>query len=399
MAVKVVASRPRENSGKSRGLAARMTFRERIWRTFQRKPVDRVVWQPRIYYWYRGRRQAGTMPARYLDNSMLDIYDDLNASPRYPGEVLDIRLFKMDRDTKVRTRVKQEGENIITVYETPVGNLRQVEREGSAGSGSYLMEYPVKCPADMKTMTYILDHTRFRFDREAFQEAERLFGHRGITQAHYSRSPFQRLVISYMGFENTIYALNDYPHETEAFMKAIEAWDDRMYEVILGSPLEILNFGENIDARIASPRLFQKYLIPYYRKRVRQVHAKGKFCHIHMDGALKSLLPLINEAGFDGIEAATPLPQGDVTLEELKEAMGDTILLDGIPAILFLPRYTDEELEAFARRVLELFAPNLILGISDELPPPADIEKVRLVSRLVETYQVPSEPQHQAGGR
>ena len=380
-------------------MAARMTFRQRIRRTFQRKPMDRIVWQPRIYYWYRGRRQTGNMPIQYGGKSMLDVYDDLNASPRYPGEVLDIHVFKMDRDTKVRTRIKQEGEGIITAYETPKGGLREVERKGSAGSGSYLTEYPVKSPADMKTMMYILDHTHFRFDREAFREAERLFGNRGITQAHYSRSPFQRLVISYMGFENTIYALNDYPHETEAFMKAIEAWDDRMYEVILESPLRILNFGENIDARIASPQLFQEYLLPYYKRRVDQIHAKGKFCHIHMDGALKALLPLITEAGFDGIEAATPLPQGDVTLEELKEAMRDTILLDGIPAILFLPQYTDEELEAFARRVLELFAPDLILGISDELPPPADIEKVRLMSRLAEDYEVSSEAQHLAGGR
>jgi len=36
-----------------------------------------------------------------------------------------------------------------------------------------------------------------------------------------------------------------------------------------------------------------------------------------MDGALKPLLPYINDSGFDGIEGATLLPQGDVTLEEL----------------------------------------------------------------------------------
>ncbi len=39
---------------------------------------------------------------------------------------------------------------------------------------------------------------------------------------------------------------------------------------------------------------------------------------------------------LDGIEAITPQPQGDVTLEEIKEALSDDMfLLDGIPAILF----------------------------------------------------------------
>ena len=44
-------------------------------------------------------------------------------------------------------------------------------------------------------------------------------------------------------------------------------------------------------------------------------------------------------------------------------------------------------LEAFVK-VLEVFSPNLILCVSDELPPPGDIGKARLVSKLVERYQV-----------
>ncbi|GAG52022.1 unnamed protein product, partial [marine sediment metagenome] len=107
---------------------------------------------------------------------------------------------------------------------------------------------------------------------------------------------------------------------------------------------------------------------------------------IHMDGGLKPLLPYINDSGFDAIEAATPLPQGDVTLEELREAMGDTILLDGIPAILFLPQYSYQELGEFAKKLIDLFSPNLILGISDEISPVGDIERVRFVSKVVEDY-------------
>lgn len=167
----------------------------------------------------------------------------------------------------------------------------------------------------------------------------------------------------------------------------IEEWDDKMYEMILHGPVKILNFGENIDAHIDSPRLFNEYLLPDYRKRISQVHQRGKFCHIHMDGSLKPLLPLINKAGFDGIEAATPLPQGDVTLEELKDALGDTTLIDGIPAILFLPQYSYKDLEEFTIKVLELFSPNLILGVSDEVPPTADIEKVKFVSDIVKQFE------------
>jgi len=34
-----------------------------------------------------------------------------------------------------------------------------------------------------------------------------------------------------------------------------------------------------------------------------------------------------------------------------------------------------------------MFSPNLILGISDELPPTAEIEKVKLVSNIVENFE------------
>jgi len=103
-----------------------------------------------------------------------------------------------------------------------------------------------------------------------------------------------------------------------------------------------------------------------------------------MDGSLKPLLPFLRQVPWDGIEAATPVPQGDVTLEELKEAMGDLVLLDGIPALYFLPHYPEEALVECVKRIVELFYPRLILGISDELPPDGDIERVKLVGQLVE---------------
>ncbi len=100
-----------------------------------------------------------------------------------------------------------------------------------------------------------------------------------------------------------------------------------------------------------------------------------------------SLLPLLDELEFDGIEAATPKPQGDVEIDELKKGMGEKILLDGIPAVMFIPVYTEKQVRDFATKILETFSPTLILGVSDELPPTADIRLMELVSRIVEDFQ------------
>ena len=49
-------------------------------------------------------------------------------------------------------------------------------------------------------------------------------------------------------------------------------------------------------------------------QRIRQA---GKHSFIHMDGTLKGLLKHVAETGFDVIEAATPLPSGDMTMEAI----------------------------------------------------------------------------------
>ena len=99
------------------------------------------------------------------------------------------------------------------------------------------------------------------------------------------------------------------------------------------------------------------------------------------------LLPYTQSSGLDGIEAITAKPQGDVTLEEAKEALGDDMfLLDGIPAVLFDEVYPEEQLIACVERLLEIFAPKLVLGISDDFPSSGNIAQVRTGTRIVDDY-------------
>ncbi len=119
----------------------------------------------------------------------------------------------------------------------------------------------------------------------------------------------------------------------------------------------------------------------------RKLHSAGKFCHAHWDGDTKPLLPFAKETGLDGIEAITPKPQGDVTLEEVKAALGDEMfLIDGLPAVYFDETFSVETLVECTHRLIELFAPKLILGISDEISSTGDIERVRLVKQIVDEY-------------
>ncbi len=168
-------------------------------------------------------------------------------------------------------------------------------------------------------------------------------------------------------------------------MRAIDESYDGLYEQLTGcDKLHILNFGENLHEALMGPRYFERYFFPFYEKRCAQLRGAGIYTHVHMDGYFHALLKYLRLLPFDGLEALTPVPQGDATLEEIKENIGDKILLDGIPAVMFLPMYTREELMATVEKIVALFHPRLVLGVSDEVPEGADEEAILRVQMVSE---------------
>lgn len=362
-----------------------MTFRERHLAIFRRDPVDRVLWQPRLEHWYAVHTRNGSLPDRYRGMGHFELYDELNCSPR--TYFMFNPCFKTIQEGDVESSGEQVGDTHVSTVRTPVGELRTAHR--NIGSSHMTVEYLIKTPADMRVQQYLLEHQRVEFDEELFRRRDAELGDRAAPTCYLPRINIQRLFINLMGFENTIYALHDWPDETRALIEAINQADDQFYEAVKASPIEIVNFGDNVDGNMLAVPHFQEFVQPYYRQRAAELRAAGKHCHPHWDGAIKTILPFCRDCGFDGFEALTPEPQGDVTIEQIKDALGDDlILVDGIPCTHFLPQHSYREVEDFTLKLLNMFAPNLVLGISDEISPPGDIEKVRLISEIVEGYSV-----------
>lgn len=375
-----------------------MSLKERFLNTFTGEKVDKTAFSPRIYYWYvvnkvfkrYNPKDKSTIPKEYYRKSQLEIHEMLNTCPRYCEETIYLNLLQKEYDPDANIEIKlargQKRDESIKKYVTPLGTLTEVSSIGG-GLGEHLTEYPIKTLDDIKIMKYIMENTITRFSRENLKKAEELFGNQGVVSTYIWRSPYQKLILDQMGFSRTILFLKRHYQETVNYMNFLESWDDKMYEFIADSSLKIINFGENIDSNLSSPPYFKKYLVPYYWKRVEQLQKAKKYCHIHIDGSFKTILPFLSELPFDGYEALTPEPQGDVKLEEIKKAIADKVYLDGIPSILFLPQYSWDYVEKYTRKILDMFSPRLILGISDELPPNGEIKKVELISKLVENYK------------
>ena len=365
-----------------------MTKKEMNLKVFEGEEVPEVFFQPRIEWWYWYNRERGTLPGRYRDMELLDLFDDLDVSIRYihyftglPGAV------GMEYSDKVKVKEKVEGERKFTVVETPKGELI-TEWCLSTENQWRIVKHPIEDADDIEKAIWLYENTRYFFIKENFERGEEFFGERGEPQFFVPRSGYQHLALYGMGVENLIYALADYPEKVERLMEAIDNSYDSLYEGIISyGKVRIVNFGENVDGNIVSPKYFEKYCIPFYEKRSEQLRRAGIYTHIHIDGSFRPLLRYLRALPFDGLEALTPLPQGDVSIEEMKEAVGDKVLLDGIPAILFLTDRPVEELQECVEKLVKMFHPRLVLGVSDEVPPPADIERVRWVSEYCKSIR------------
>ncbi|MHA1700265.1 MAG: hypothetical protein ACTSWN_15585, partial [Promethearchaeota archaeon] len=257
------------------------TFRERIIRVFERQPIERIVFQPRIMYWFNGNRvytplhrhdgilHDQTIPKEFFGLDSLEVHQALDASIRYCGETLSLGIFgnQLKKNNQIKTKVSrsQDGE-VVLKHETPVGTIQQKSK------GGYTTEHFIKHPEDFEVVKYMVEQTEFVFNQHPFNFAEEIFEETGlgIAQSYYSRSPLMRMILNYAGFENTVILLSRHRKTTLEFMKFLDEWDDKMYDVLVSCPVRILNFGENIDGNLVSPRYFKQFLVPYYKKRVKQ---------------------------------------------------------------------------------------------------------------------------------
>lgn len=346
-----------------------------------------IIWQPRIGCWYSDKRFAGEpLPLPYEGMSIPEIYRSLGCSQRLYSSYNP--CFRRTEPSSVRRiEVALNSTDTQTTIETPVGKQVRIDRSTPTSSRKIHVKWPVTTEDELRVAAWIEENTNWEWDQAQFEHAQQQVGDLGAPTAYLPRMNVQDLYINQMGVQNAIYALHDWTSGVESYFRALEESHDRLLDVVNRTPIDIINLGENVHAGTLSPELFVKYHLPACQRRCEKLHMAGKFVSSHWDGDCRPLLRYAKETGLDGIEAITPRPQGDVTLEEIKDALGDDLfLLDGLPAVFFDETFSVDVLLQCTEKVIEMFAPKLVLGISDELSSTGDIERVRLVGNIVAKY-------------
>jgi hypothetical protein len=270
----------------------------------------------------------------------------------------------------VRVEMRNLGNIIYTTFHTPVGSVSMKQKIGlQEGAGSsWIIEHPIKDLSDFEVIEFMAEDTRYIPDYKPFLDVERNLGNDGIVFVWAGRSPIQELQIELMGYKVFAIALHKYPKEFERLIRVLERRADERYRIIAESPVEVVNGTDNINSVIVSPRLYERYIIPFYSRQHQLLHKHDKILEDHMDGNLMALKNLIAKTDLDVIEAFTPPPMGDLSLEEAKISWREKIISLNFPESVFLegPNVIQKHILSLLREAAP--GDRFILSITEDIP-------------------------------
>ena len=364
-----------------------MNNRQRLLAILAGRPPDRVPWIPRLELWYRARQLSHSMPEKWEGWTLRDIERDLGlGTPARNGSIFQVE----HRGVEIAER--REGGKLITEYRTPVGMVRSVtvytpdlDAQGLPGR---VAEFPLKGPADYRVWEWIVEHTHYVADYDAYRAYDAEIGDDGLPMVSVGDVPFHEFAQRLAGYEYAYYQLADHRTEVEHLLAVMhEVQRERLWPVIAASPAKLLLHGVHLSSQFTPPSLFAKYVLPYYAEFMPLVHAQGMRVAMHADNDTSAILGLIEQAGWDMAECFVTAPMAPLTLAEARRAWGTRVIIwGGLPSLLLSPSVPEQVFRSHLDQIFRDISPGdaFILGAADNVMPDSLIERVAWVSEVLE---------------
>ena len=383
-----------------------MTHRELFFDIVNGKRPARIPFVPDITDWYGGQHRNPGEPLNYGPGVFVPQDDPIKfergigiPEEFYGMSLMDIHE-KYDWGIHVHSRdwyeetysdaieytETIEGDTKTISFKTPKGTLDRVFRlaaDGSWGSLDYLMD----SAEDMDILFEIIKGTRFRLRDDHILRDLAAIGQRGQSDIVVNRSPFGKLLHEYLGFENTAYLLFDNPDAYRRYEEIQTAKDMELIDLACQSSCSIVLICDHADATLFAPEWYRNYCIPFYQAAGKRLRAAGKYISTHLDGNLRSLLPLMPASGFDILDGCTPEPMFDYTPEALAETLTDNMYaFVGVPSAIFCDGTPLDTILAYTDRLIRLSQGKFIINVGDILPVTGRMDYVIAMGKHIQAY-------------
>jgi hypothetical protein len=304
------------------------------------------------------------------------------------------RVFKVEQEGDVEVTSQQEGVSVVTTYRTPAGTVstryRSSEKLEEVGIGSLEVEHMIKGPEDYAVVEYLLTHMCYSPTYDAYRAYEAEIGEDGYPLVAAGDCPFHHFLQKLTGYQTGYYHLFDYPDRVESLLRTMEQIErERVWPLVANSPAKLILHGVHFDSSITPPPFFSKYITPYYQDLSALLHEHDKTLCMHADNDSRLILEHIREAGYDMVETFTTTPQVSCTLDEARQAWGNSMIIWGaVPSVILEETYSDEAFEAYMRGIFRTVAPGdaFILGVADNVMPDARLDRLERITEMVEMW-------------
>jgi hypothetical protein len=391
-----------------------MTHRQRMLATIRGEQTDQIPWAPRMDLWYIAQRARGTLPPQFVGLNMVEVAEVLDVACHSIGGDLTLpggrdnrlRGLGIDNHPDYPYRVElrglpvestDDGENLRTRICALAGELllhlfRSTAMARDGISLPFVKSYAIRSVDDFETVAQVFEQLEVIPTPDAYRSFHQRVGEQGLAVARgpVAASPIHLILHELAPMDQFFYLYHDERAAMHALAERMAPFFEAALEALVACDAEVVFWGANYDQDLTWPPFFEAEIAPWLKKVSERLHAAGKFVLTHTDGENKRLLPLYPACGFDVAESFCPAPMTRVTLAEMLQGLRPkTTVWGGIPSVALLDDAMSDVV--FARYLDELFASigpgdHLILGVADNVPPDANLERLAEIKRRVEAF-------------
>ena len=283
----------------------------------------------RFYFW----SPIGNKPVLFLGEVIPDI--------------IHANTWREDVSTYTKTTIK-----------TPKGEISNLVRQDDNIHTGWELEEFCKNEADAEKVIS-LPYISYQPPVDSFFELDKKLGKTGIVMGDFPDALC--LTVSIFGFSRFLMIYTDNP---SLVFRLLDFFQER----ILDYARHLLENGAVTLYRIVGPEYatppylspisFDKLVTSYDRKLIALFHKYGAKVRVHAHGKTGKVLASFLEMEIDATDPLEPPPDGDVTLAEAREILGNKITLFGNIEERLFEIGTKNDVEAAVRKAIDEGAAN-----------------------------------------
>lgn len=189
-----------------------------------------------------------------------------------------------------------------------------------------------------------------------------------------------QLTVDFFGMENLFVKMYTDPKIVEVVIERIVEFymvaNKRLFD-LAADKIGVFFWANDLgsqDDLLISPELFKKFFLPGFKKIINLAKNYNLNIVLHSCGAISKIIPMLIDAGIDGLHPLQAKAKGMDAESLSKEYKNDLVFIGGVDTQKLLPFGTVEQVKSEVRRLKSLFGERFVVspsheGILPDIPP------------------------------